>query len=117
MPITYGSNAAKLDRRIDLQRRTPVRSLTTGGQRAEWVTYATVMGELVESTSSRAPDERANGEVNLYGRPSAVKIRWRSDVTVADRIVYDNRVMQIIGTAEVGRRRWLELAIREWSHE
>lgn len=117
MPVTYGSNAAKLDVKMELQARTTARSADTGAQLTAWSTYATVWGELVEATSSRAPDERTNGEINLYGRPSSIKIRYRSDVTVAHRVKIGDRLLQVVGTADIGRRRWLELAVREWSHE
>lgn len=120
MPALIPSNAAKLDRKIQLQRRAG-RSPTTGGQLASWATYATVWASIEEATSSRAPDERLDQDAALYGRPTTVKIRWRPDVTTADRIVHtedgNEVIMQIVGTAAIGRRRWLQLAIREWSNE
>ena len=120
MPALLPSNAAKLDQKIELQRRS-TRSTVTGGALQQWETYATVWASVEEATSSRAPDERLDQDAALYGRPVTVKIRWRKDVTTADRVRYvedgQERILQVIGTAAIGRRRWLQLAIREWSHE
>lgn len=121
MPALLPSNSAKLDTKIELQRRTATRSATTGAQLTTWETYATVWAEIEEATSARAPDERLDQDVALYGRPQTVKIRWRAGVMTGDRIRYvedgEERLLQLVGTAAIGRRRWLQLAIREWSNE
>ena len=117
MPMLTVSYPANLDSKIQLQRRTTTRDTTTGAQSSTWETYATVWASVTEATSSRAPDERADGEVNLYGRPTSIKIHWRGDVLPSDRILHDGRPMQVVGTAEIHRRRWLDIAVREWIHE
>ena len=118
MPQIQGSYPAKLDTQVYIQARNVTRG-ELGGKPAAWTTFATEWADIEEATSSRAPDERTEGEANLYGRPTTVKMHWRGDVTAAHRLVEveSGRVMQIMGTAEVGRRRWLALAVREWSHE
>ena len=38
-----------------------------------------------------------------------VIIRWRSDVTVACRVLADGKVLLVRGVAEIGRRQGLQL--------
>ena len=110
-------NAGQLDRQITIEYRSSYEQYpTNGGERFVWATYATVWARVVESAT--AGDQTMNDPVSSYARPTRVTIRYRSDIDNTMRInLGGSRLLQIIGTAEVGRREALQMACREWSHE
>lgn len=110
--------AAEFDRRITLQQRLVMREPSMGGQITTWPDIATVYAQVVESSEMVAPADSATEPVQLYARPMKIRIRWRPGVDKSNtRIVYSGRVLRITGTAELGRRRKIELACEEWAHE
>ncbi|WP_226578884.1 phage head closure protein [Acuticoccus sediminis] len=92
--------AGKLDRRVTLER------LTDGGTDAfnvaieEWAEVATVWAQ---ARPNRGAERFTAAEVNGSAVMS-FQIRYRSDVTVKDRLVYEGRVWNIVDVREVGRR-------------
>ena len=109
-------NAGQFDRRVIIESSTAGRSTATGAEVLTWATFATVWARVVESAT--ASDEGMTEGVSTYARPTRVTIRYRSDISPKMRInLGSGRLLQIIGTAEVGRREALQMACREWSHE
>lgn len=96
--------AGKLDRRITLQTRTAVQSVS--GEYTE--TFANLATVWAEVTDLRGREffaaQQKNADVTTRFR-----IRWRDDVTVLHRIQYESRNYNIVHSAEIGRREGLEL--------
>ena len=108
-------NAGDLDRRITIQRRSIVRDGTYGSETVTWITLATVWAQVIESATD---GEFVQDGTLAYARPTRVRIRYRSDVDPTMRLLFPaGRLVQIIGTAEGGRRQYLEMACKEWAHE
>ena len=111
MPV----NAGQLDRRVTIEAKSVTRDTGTGAEVVTWGTLATVWARVVESAT--ASDEGMLDGVATYARPTRVLTRWRDDVDPTMRInLGSGRLLQIIGTAEVGRREGLEMACKEWAH-
>lgn len=95
--------AGSLDRRVTLRR--PVTTDNAYGEPAPaWTDVATVWAKVVQG---------AAGEVMARGVAARVdvlfRIRWRTDVTTAWRIVHGADTYDIQSIAEVGRREGLEI--------
>ena len=81
-----------------------------------WQPVASFRVELLESAT--ANDESESARVMGYARPSRVRTWWRADVTPRHRLnLGSGRLLQILGTAELGFRQGIELACKEWAHE
>lgn len=107
----------QLDRQVTLQQRSIARDPAFGAEVVTWSDLATVWARVVES-STPPPSGRGQAErVDAYVRPTKVYIRWRADVDTTMRLSYGGELLKIDGTAELGRRQWLEMACAEWSHE
>lgn len=91
------------------------RDADTGAQVITWLPVASFRVELLESaTANEAQADRVEG----YARPSRVRTWWRSDITPTHRLnLGAGRLLQILGTAELGFRQGVELACKEWAHE
>lgn len=96
--------AGKLDRSITIERLTETVS-DTGGVASAWTTTATIRAEIVNQTAS----EFLTGYGEAEAGTIVFRIRYRADITTADRITYAGRQFNIKEVAEIGRRRWLEL--------
>ncbi len=94
-----------LNRRIEID--TPV--ATSDGSFA-WTPLATLWAGFSRlSVSERDEDGRSLGVVRWR-----FTIRWRTDVTSGNRIVYGQRLFRIIATADpTGSRRYLEIEAEE----
>lgn len=107
--------AGDLDRRITIQQRSVAREAVYGGETVTWTTLATVWAQLWESATD---GEFIEGGTLAYARPTRLRIRYRSDVDPTMRVsLPTGRLLQITGTAELGRRQYTELACKEWAHE
>lgn len=96
--------AGKLDRTITLQRLT--RTVGAAGTVANtWADFATVRAELV----SDAVTETGTGFGEADNSALVFRIRYRADLTTADRVTYEGRALDLAGILELGRRRALEL--------
>lgn len=107
----------ELDRRVTLERPLITRDAATGAQLVAWPVLDTVWAQVLESAP--ADDEEQRTGVLTYSRPTRIRLRWRADVEPTLRVRLDDgvRLLQITGTAQLGRREFLELACREWSIE
>ena len=95
---------AALDTLIYLQSFTTAAD-AYGGLTKTWATYATEKARLQWSATGSGEDY--DGRVNLSISRVMFTIRWRSGVTVKDRIVYDSENYDIRKTEELGRRKYL----------
>jgi SPP1 family predicted phage head-tail adaptor len=100
--ITAGS----LREPLQIQRKATV-SDGMGGQAIQWVTMATVRGD-VRPLSGREAVQAMQLQASLTHR---IYIRYRADLTPADRLVMRGQPLQIRAIVNVEmRNRWLELA-------
>ena len=110
-------DAGKLDRLITVEAATVTRDSDTGAESKAWAQLGTAFwAEVLESATDT--DERLAAGVETYARPTRVRCRYRSDIDPSMRLnLGSGRLLQIIGTAMLGRRDGLELACKEWAHE
>lgn len=94
--------AGPLDRRIEIQERTPVPD--TIGQRVDsWATIATVWAQ--RRTAGRG--EAFTAAQRLASATDEFRIRYRTDFTPSPsqhRILFDGNAYDILSVAELGRR-------------
>lgn len=96
--------AGKLDRLITIERATKTVQ-PAGNMVATWAVIASPRAQIVQQTSTEfltGFGEAENGTVIF-------RLRWRDDITTADRIMFEGRAHGIQEIAEIGRRRGLEL--------
>lgn len=107
--------AGRLDRRITFQARGAATDARLGTRKAGgWGDHVTVWAEVQDVLPSRA--ERLDESINIARRPARIRIRYRRDITSDMRIVYGERILQIVaGPVEIGRRDGLELMAEEFS--
>jgi SPP1 family predicted phage head-tail adaptor len=92
--------AGKLDRRLTIQRATIVLTPPFNEPVETWVDVATVWAQQRPNRGAeRFSAQEINGEAVM-----TFHIRYRSDVTVKDRIRYEGRTWNILDVREVGRR-------------
>lgn len=109
--------AGALDRQITIEQATVTRDATDGSEVLTWSTWATVWAQVLESATSGG-DESMRDSVAAYGRPTKVRVRWRAGIEPTMRLnLGSGRLLQITGTAAIGRREYVEMACREWAHE
>jgi len=102
-----------LDRTITIQRPVADTSFDGSGS-GTWEDVATVRANVKDMTIARA--ERMAEVVNIASRPATILIRHRDGITADMRIIYGDRVMQIIsGPAEIGRREALQMTAQDYS--
>ena len=97
--------AGRLDKRIVIQTRTASQDSTTGETTYTWADAVTVwaaMDELRGREYFAARQVQADIGVKFT-------IRYRSDVTVLNRISYDGRIYDIRHIATLGRKYAMEL--------
>ena len=98
--------AGSLREPLNIQRKATV-SDGMGGQAIQWVTLATVRGD-VRPLSGREAVQAMQLQASLTHR---IYIRYRADLTPADRLVMRGQPLQIRAIVNVEmRNRWLELA-------
>lgn len=97
---------ASLDETITLQSFTTVAD-SYGGLTKTWATYATEKARIEYSTTTSGEDYQ--NHINLSTLRIGFTIRWRSGVTVKDRIVYDSENYDIVKIEVLGRRRFLKI--------
>lgn len=107
----------QLDRQVIVEQRSVARDSAFNSEVVTWSTLATLWAQIVESSTPPASNPGQADALAAYQRPMKIRIRWRADVDTTLRLNYGGRLLQITGTAELGRRQWLELACQEWAHE
>jgi SPP1 family predicted phage head-tail adaptor len=109
--------AGKLNRLVTILVSVDTQEGTYGTKERKWVPAAKVRAEVQDILPSRA-DRVAGSDISLTRRPSRIRMRWRDDVSMANRIELDGRQMRIVaGPAMIGRRQRLELMVEELSTE
>lgn len=105
--------AGRLNRRITFQRPTPSADFDGAGSDT-WSDVVSVAAQVEDVLPSRA--ERLADVVNIGSRPARIRMRFRADITSDMRILFGERVMEIIaGPAEIGRREGLELMAQDYT--
>lgn len=111
--------ASELDRVVRIERPEADTSLNGAGS-GSWVTVQDgVPAGIRDVLPSRG--ERLTQGVTTSSRPARVRMRFRSDITPAMRLVEvvgsrDGRIMQIVSMpAELGRRDGIEFMVEEYS--
>jgi SPP1 family predicted phage head-tail adaptor len=101
--------AGKLDRSITIQAHTRTGTTPGGAPVMSWSDVATVRAQIVQASTEEF--QRAYGE----GGNTAIifRLRWLDGVTVAHRVTYDGKILNIRETKEIGRRKGLELRCEE----
>lgn len=113
-----GLETGTLNRRVRIERPVPDGSFDGAGS-GSWQQVAIVWASVVDALPSRG--ERLADGINIATRPARVRMRYRSDVTAAMRLVEvvsgtDRRIMQIITVpAELGRRDGIEFMVEDYS--
>lgn len=109
--------AAELKDRVTILQRINVRDQKFGTDKATWVPLATVWAGVQDVLPGRA-DRIANDVIDIAKRPCRVRIRYRTDITGAMRLLIRGREYRIVsGPAELGRRIGLEMLAEELSTE
>lgn len=96
--------AGKLDRTITFERMT--KTVTPNRNTVEtWQEIATTRAEVVQLSAVEAQ----TGFGAAAGGSVIFRIRWRADLTTAQRIVFEGRTHSIKEIAEIGRRAGLDV--------
>ena len=99
--------AGKLQHRVQIE-RAHVLVDDYGIGRESWVPILTTRAELKEATTS----EFLTGPGEMDNRKAVFLIRYPvAQITTADRLVMDGKAYNIVGLAEIGRRRGLEIRV------
>lgn len=106
-----------LDRLIVIEEQSTQVDPMIGSQVYTWAPFASVRASKKESATSSERMEKSMGALASYARPTKFMTRYLPGVTTSMRINEDGKLFQIVGTAEVGRRMWLEIACMEFAHE
>lgn len=102
-----------LNRRVRIEQKQEAQGFDSAGSGA-WGLVAEVWAEVQDVLPSRG--ERQDNIGTIATRPARVRMRYRSDITAAMRLVMGTRVMQIVsGPAEIGFREGIELMAEEYS--
>lgn len=97
--------AGRLDRRVTIQARTAAQNSAHGETTYTWADVATVWAAVQDLRGREyfaAQQEQAEVSTRFT-------MRWRTGVTVLNRLVYDGKTYNIRQVAELGRRAGLEI--------
>lgn len=109
--------AGDLDRKVTiLVRSNDSRDSLYNTRTDSWSELATVPAQVQDWLPSRA--DRLAGDIAITRQPKRVRIRWRDDVSQANRLRIDGKEMRIVaGPAMLGRREGLEIMVEALSTE
>ncbi len=96
--------AGKLDRTILVQRFTSAPD-DFGTPVETWSDVATLRAEIVQAATTEASRDGAPRDDTAI----VFRVRFLAGITNADRVAYEGKHFDIIETAEIGRRRGLEI--------
>ena len=97
---------AALDERIDLQSFTTTAD-AYGGLTKTWATYSTAWARIEYAATTSGEDYQQH--VNLSILRIGFTCRWRSGVTVKDRVLYNGEYYDIVKIEVLGRRKFLKI--------
>jgi len=96
--------SGKLDRQITIERKTITQD-EYGDEVETWDEFLICKAKVMPMRAW----ERFRNEKLVSEEVYVFTIRYYSNINVEDRIVYENKYWDIIGKAELGRRRGIEL--------
>lgn len=99
--------AHKLQHSIAIGRRTTTQD-RYGASDDVWLPIAGMRAERVTTTTKDFFRASGEGEEAL----TVFRIRYRTDITLDDRVLHEARVFDIVEIIEIGRRAGLELRVR-----
>lgn len=97
--VMLGSCAGKMNKRVVLETNTPTQD-GYGEPIEGWSTIGTVWAEQLSAKAS----ERFRGEQTSGFEDIAWRIRYRNDVDNLDRLTYNGKTYDLLGTAEEGNK-------------
>ena len=100
--------AGQLNRKISLWRRDPARDAATGEDLGDWIPFTTDARPWAAVTSLGGL-EASGVEVRAAATTKEFVVWWRADVTVQDRVIYEDRAYDIVALEEVGDREGLRI--------
>lgn len=108
-----------LNRRILIERPITKEDPDYGTKKIAWAPLVTTWAGVTDILmSARGGGESVvHGDLRVLVRPCRIVIRYRSTITTAMRVTLldENRVMQIVSIAEMGRKVGLELQCEQFS--
>ena len=99
MPLDLASS---LDTRIRIERKLVTRDPQYGTEQVTWVQFAYVWAEVRDILPSKA--ERLADSVQIARRPARIRIRYLAGLVADMRVIFDNRIHQIIRGIRFSRR-------------
>lgn len=112
MQIT-GIRSGQLYELLTIEMKSVVRDPDFGSETITWVPFAL---NIRGNTSERSGVEVVSQDTRVMRRSIDLLIRWRAGVTTDMRIkISDGRVLQIIDSIEIPRKRGLMLTCQEYS--
>ncbi|WP_397578462.1 head-tail adaptor protein [Sphingorhabdus sp.] len=113
MPLDLASS---LDTRIRIERKLVTRDPQYGTEQVTWGQFAYVWAEVRDILPSKA--ERLADSVQIARRPARIRIRYLAGLVADMRVIFDNRIHQIVsGPATLGRREAMEIMVEEHSSQ
>jgi len=108
--------ASSLDTRIRIERKLVARDQQYGTEQVTWGQFACVWAEVRDILPSKA--ERLADSVQIARRPARIRIRYLAGLVADMRVIFDNRIHQIVsGPATLGRREAMEIMVEEHSSQ
>lgn len=99
--------AGKLQNRIQIERAHLLVD-DYGNARESWLPILTTRAEIKEASTT----EFLTGPGEMDNNRAVFLIRYpQAEITTADRLVLDGKAYNIVGLAEIGRRRGLEIRV------
>lgn len=108
----------RLDQRLVIEQPVVTRDAAFGAELIGWVALCQAWGDVVDIVNKRrGGEETVEENVRMRSGLTQITIRFRDDVTTAMRVRWEarNRTFQIVGIAEIDRRRGLQLSCEEFS--
>lgn len=105
--MAYGApqvRAGSFDRIVTIQQQT-IGENSAHEPTESYATLATVRAQVVPSGAREA----TTADAIRAAKTTRFRIRYRSDVTEKDRVVFDSKTYKILGLTEIGRREVLEI--------
>lgn len=108
--------SGEFDRQVTIEQNTPTKNSTMGGEVPSWSTFASGVWARFRETPV---DATAGAQVTIDGayRGSKVRIRYIDGITNGMRLNDDGALWEITGTAVLGRKAEIDLAVRDWRHK
>ena len=97
--------AGRLDRRITIQRNFVLGNDGHGNQITEWRTIVLAWASMAQQSGR---EFFAAGTIT-EDHQTVFTMRWKADILVTDRVVYQGTVCDIHEAREIGRKAGLEL--------